>query len=142
MYAIIDNYDSFTHNLYQYLRELTAEPVEVFRNDRISVDELAAMNPAGIVISPGPGRPEEAGISVETIRRLAGTVSILGVCLGHQAIGYAFGARVVAERGDDLGDREPLRRYAVAVGAERLRGALPLRLGCVRRCHPLPLRHS
>lgn len=98
MYAIIDNYDSFTHNLYQYLRELTAERVEVFRNDRISVDELAAMNPAGIVISPGPGRPEEAGISVETIRRLAGTVPILGVCLGHQAIGYAFGGRVVAAR--------------------------------------------
>ena len=98
MYAIIDNYDSFTHNLYQYLRELTAEPVEVFRNDRISVDELTAMHPAGIVISPGPGRPEEAGISVEVIRRLAGTVPILGVCLGHQAIGHAFGARVVAAR--------------------------------------------
>lgn len=98
MYAIIDNYDSFTHNLYQYLRELTPEPVEVIRNDRISVEELSAMNPAGIVISPGPGRPEEAGISVEMIRRLAGTVPILGVCLGHQAIGYAFGARVVAAR--------------------------------------------
>jgi anthranilate synthase/phosphoribosyltransferase len=98
VYAIIDNYDSFTHNLYQLLRQLTAEPVEVFRNDRISVDELAAMNPAGIVISPGPGRPEEAGISVEAVRRLAGTVPILGVCLGHQAIGYALGARVVAAR--------------------------------------------
>ena len=72
MIVIIDNYDSFTHNLYQYLRELTDEPVEVFRNDKITVDELAAMKPPGIVISPGPGRPEEAGISVEPIQRLAG----------------------------------------------------------------------
>jgi anthranilate synthase/phosphoribosyltransferase len=95
MYAIIDNYDSFTHNLSQYLSELTHEPVQVFRNDRITVDELIALNPAGIIISPGPGRPEEAGISVEVIRRLAGTVPLLGVCLGHQAIGYAFGATIV-----------------------------------------------
>ena len=70
MYVIIDNYDSFTHNLYQYLRELTEAPVEVFRNDKITVDEIAAMKPAGIVISPGPGRPEEAGISMELIKRL------------------------------------------------------------------------
>ena len=98
MYAIIDNYDSFTHNLYQYLCELTQDKVEVFRNDRITVDELAAMNPAGIVISPGPGRPEEAGISVETVKRFAGVVPLLGVCLGHQAIGYAFGANVVQAR--------------------------------------------
>jgi len=98
MYALIDNYDSFTHNLYQYLRELTDAPVQVFRNDRISVDELAAMKPAGIIISPGPGRPEEAGISVEVIQRLAGSVPILGVCLGHQAIAAAFGARVVPAR--------------------------------------------
>ncbi len=96
MYVIIDNYDSFTHNLYQYLRELTDIPVEVFRNDRLTVDELAAMKPAGIVISPGPGRPEEAGISMEVVRRLAGTVPILGVCLGHQAIAAAFGGRVVS----------------------------------------------
>ena len=98
MYVLIDNYDSFTHNLYQYLRELTDAPVEVFRNDRVTVDELAGMKPAGIIISPGPGRPEEAGISVELIQRLAGTVPILGVCLGHQAIAAAFGARVVAAR--------------------------------------------
>ncbi len=98
MYVIIDNYDSFTHNLYQYLCELSGAPVEVFRNDRITVDELAAMEPAGIVISPGPGRPEEAGISVEVIRRFAGTIPILGVCLGHQAIGYAFGGKVVPAR--------------------------------------------
>jgi anthranilate synthase/phosphoribosyltransferase len=98
VYVIIDNYDSFTHNLYQYLSELTEEKVEVFRNDRITVDEVAAMNPTGIVISPGPGRPEEAGISVECIQRLAGTVPILGVCLGHQAIGYALGGRIVPAR--------------------------------------------
>ncbi|HTO21809.1 MAG TPA: gamma-glutamyl-gamma-aminobutyrate hydrolase family protein, partial [Spirochaetia bacterium] len=98
MYAIIDNYDSFTHNLYQYVREMTDVPVEVYRNDRITVEELEKLKPAGIVISPGPGRPEEAGISMELIRRLAGTVPILGVCLGHQAIGAAFGGRVVAAR--------------------------------------------
>ena len=98
MYVIIDNYDSFTHNLYQYLRELTDAPVEVFRNDRLTVDELTEMKPAGIVISPGPGRPEEAGISMELVRRLAGTVPILGVCLGHQAIAAAFGGRVVSAR--------------------------------------------
>ena len=79
MYAIIDNYDSFTYNLYQYLCELTEDTVEVFRNDKITVDQLAAMNPAGIVISPGPGRPEEAGISVEAVTRFAGTVPLLGV---------------------------------------------------------------
>lgn len=95
MYAIIDNYDSFTHNLYQYLSELTNEPVEVFRNDKITVAELEKKNPTGIVISPGPGRPEEAGISVEVVTHFAGIVPIIGVCLGHQAIGCAFGARIV-----------------------------------------------
>jgi len=98
VYVIIDNYDSFTHNLYQYLCELTEEKVEVFRNDRITVDEIEAMAPTGIVISPGPGRPEDAGISVACIQRFAGAVPILGVCLGHQAIGHAFGARIVSAR--------------------------------------------
>jgi len=98
VYVIIDNYDSFTHNLYQYMKELVEAEVVVLRNDRVTVDEIAGMNPAGIVISPGPGRPEEAGISVETIQRLAGTVPILGVCLGHQAIGHAYGARIVQAR--------------------------------------------
>ena len=98
MIALIDNYDSFTHNLYQYLSQLTDEPIEVFRNDRISVDELQDLGPSRIVISPGPGRPEDAGISVPAIQRFAGAVPILGVCLGHQAIGVAFGGQVVAAR--------------------------------------------
>jgi anthranilate synthase/phosphoribosyltransferase len=98
VYLIIDNYDSFTHNLFQYLSGLTAEPVEVIRNDRITAEEVEAMQPAGIILSPGPGRPEEAGICVELVRRLAGAVPILGVCLGHQAIGQAFGASVVPAR--------------------------------------------
>ncbi|PZC47085.1 MAG: anthranilate synthase [Chloroflexi bacterium] len=91
---LLDNYDSFTYNLYQYLCELGAE-VTVARNDQISLDEVAAMEPERIVVSPGPKRPEDAGISVELIRRFAGQVPILGVCLGHQCIGAAFGADVV-----------------------------------------------
>ncbi len=98
MIVLIDNYDSFTHNLYQYLRELTSEEVYVVRNDRITVDGLRRLAPSRIVISPGPGRPEDAGVSVEAIRALAGEVPILGVCLGHQAIGQAFGARIVAAK--------------------------------------------
>jgi anthranilate synthase/phosphoribosyltransferase len=109
MIVIIDNYDSFTHNLYQYLCELTDEPVKVYRNDKITVDALEAMAPAGVVISPGPGRPEDAGISVEVIRRLAGKVPILGVCLGHQAIGHAFGARIVQAKRIVHGKTEPMR---------------------------------
>ncbi|MDB5036389.1 MAG: anthranilate synthetase component [Chlorobi bacterium] len=91
---IIDNYDSFTYNLVQYLGELGAEP-RVIRNDALTVDEVIALAPESIVISPGPCTPNEAGISLELIRRLAGTVPMLGVCLGHQAIGQVFGARVV-----------------------------------------------
>ena len=94
MIALIDNYDSFTFNLVQYLGELGAD-VEVVRNDEISLDEVAARAPARIVISPGPCTPSEAGISVPLIQRFAGTVPILGVCLGHQAIGQAFGGRIV-----------------------------------------------
>src|SRR5256884_9039483 len=90
--AMIDNYDSFTYNLVQYMAELGAEP-EVFRNDEVTVDELSKFD--GIVISPGPGRPEEAGVSTEAIRALSGKVAILGVCLGHQCMGEAFGGRVV-----------------------------------------------
>ena len=95
MYVLIDNYDSFTYNLFQYLSELTAEEIRVFRNDRIDVDGIAALRPAGIIISPGPGRPEDAGVSLEAIRRFAGEIPILGVCLGHQAIGAAFGGSII-----------------------------------------------
>jgi anthranilate synthase/aminodeoxychorismate synthase-like glutamine amidotransferase len=94
MILLIDNYDSFTYNLYQYLCELGAD-VTVRRNDRITVDEVRRMAPERIVISPGPCTPKEAGISVDLISELAGEIPILGVCLGHQAIGEAFGAQVV-----------------------------------------------
>jgi anthranilate synthase/aminodeoxychorismate synthase-like glutamine amidotransferase len=91
---LIDNYDSFTWNLAQYLGELGAPPV-VRRNDDVSIDDIATMQPDRIVISPGPGRPEDAGVSVEVIRKYGRTVPLLGVCLGHQGIGVAFGGAVV-----------------------------------------------
>jgi anthranilate synthase/aminodeoxychorismate synthase-like glutamine amidotransferase len=94
MLLLIDNYDSFTWNLAQYLGELGAAPC-VRRNDEISVDDMEAMRPGRIVISPGPGRPEDAGITVEAIRRFGRSTPILGVCLGHQGIGIAFGGSVV-----------------------------------------------
>ena len=94
MILLLDNYDSFTYNLYQYLAELGAEVV-VKRNDELSVADVAAMAPAKIVISPGPCTPNEAGISVPLIRELGGTIPILGVCLGHQSIGQAYGGAVV-----------------------------------------------
>lgn len=91
---MIDNYDSFTYNLVQYLAELGAR-VDVVRNDQITVDDIARINPDRIVISPGPCTPREAGISVDTIHAYAGRYPILGVCLGHQSIGHAFGGRIV-----------------------------------------------
>jgi anthranilate synthase/aminodeoxychorismate synthase-like glutamine amidotransferase len=91
---LIDNYDSFTWNLAQYLGELGAPPL-VKRNDEITLDEIAALRPERIVISPGPGRPEQAGISVDVIRRFGSSTPLLGVCLGHQSIGLAFGGEVV-----------------------------------------------
>lgn len=94
MVLLIDNYDSFTYNLAQYFGELGAEVV-VHRNDRITLDEIEALKPSHVVISPGPGRPEHAGISVDVLRTFGPRVPILGVCLGHQAMGYAFGGRVV-----------------------------------------------
>ncbi|HSA92117.1 MAG TPA: aminodeoxychorismate/anthranilate synthase component II [Terriglobales bacterium] len=94
MILVLDNYDSFTYNLVQYLGELGAK-IEVRRNDHVTLEEVEALRPEGIVISPGPGTPREAGISIPLIRRFAGRVPILGVCLGHQAIGEAFGGRVV-----------------------------------------------
>ncbi|HEX9395237.1 MAG TPA: aminodeoxychorismate/anthranilate synthase component II [Burkholderiales bacterium] len=94
MVLMIDNYDSFTFNLVQYLAEL-GEQVKVFRNDEISVQDIAALAPRALVISPGPCAPEQAGVSLEAIAQLAGRMPILGVCLGHQAIGQAFGGKVV-----------------------------------------------
>jgi anthranilate synthase component 2 len=91
---MIDNYDSFTYNLVQYLGEL-GEDVRVYRNDQITLDEVQALAPDAIVISPGPCTPNEAGISVPLIKRFAGKVPILGVCLGHQSVGQAFGGRIV-----------------------------------------------
>ncbi len=93
MILMIDNYDSFTYNLVQYLREMTPD-VAVYRNDAITVAQIAAMAPSAIVISPGPGRPEHAGISCDVIRTFAGKVPLLGVCLGHQAMGLTFGGTV------------------------------------------------
>jgi len=94
MILVLDNYDSFTYNLVQYLGELGAE-VRVFRNDAIALDELEALAPSHVVLSPGPGTPDEAGITLALVARLAGRVPLLGVCLGHQAIGQAFGGKVV-----------------------------------------------
>jgi anthranilate synthase/aminodeoxychorismate synthase-like glutamine amidotransferase len=97
MIAMIDNYDSFTYNLVQYLGELGCK-VQVFRNDEITLEEMEALAPSHIVISPGPGTPDDAGITLAAIQRFAGRVPLLGVCLGHQAIGQAFGGRVVRAR--------------------------------------------
>ena len=94
MILVIDNYDSFTYNLVQYLGEL-GEQMEVRRNDEITLTEIEKLNPDRIVISPGPGAPKEAGISIDLIRHFAGKIPILGVCLGHQAIGEAFGGEVI-----------------------------------------------
>lgn len=101
MILVIDNYDSFTYNLVQYLGELgaelpIAEDIQVYRNDKISLEEIQQLRPAGIVISPGPGRPDDAGISLELIRQLGPTYPILGVCLGHQSIGQVFGGKIVS----------------------------------------------
>jgi anthranilate synthase/aminodeoxychorismate synthase-like glutamine amidotransferase len=95
MLVMIDNFDSFTYNLYQYLMQLGAE-VRVARNNSLTVAELEDLNPRGLVISPGPGRPEDAGITVAAIRHFSGRIPILGVCLGHQAIALAFGAKVAS----------------------------------------------
>jgi para-aminobenzoate synthetase component II len=94
MILLIDNYDSFTYNLAQFLGQL-GETLEVRRNDQITLDQIAAKKPQRIVISPGPGEPQNAGICIDVIREFTGKIPILGVCLGHQAIGYAFGGKVV-----------------------------------------------
>jgi anthranilate synthase/aminodeoxychorismate synthase-like glutamine amidotransferase len=94
MILILDNYDSFTYNLVQYLREMTSDVV-VYRNDALDMAALETLAPQALVISPGPGRPEDAGLSCEAIRRFSGRIPILGVCLGHQAIGHVFGGRII-----------------------------------------------
>lgn len=101
MILVIDNYDSFTYNLVQYLGELgqkyaVAEDLRVYRNDQISLEEVKSLQPDAIVISPGPGRPDDAGISLQLIEKLSASTPILGVCLGHQSIGQVFGGKVVA----------------------------------------------
>ena len=93
MILMIDNYDSFTYNLVQYLREMSSD-VAVYRNDALTVEQIAALAPAAIVLSPGPGRPENAGVSCDAIRAFAGKIPLLGVCLGHQAMGLTFGATI------------------------------------------------
>lgn len=101
MILIIDNYDSFTYNLAQYLGELgarfpVAREIQVYRNDKITLEQIGALNPSGVVISPGPGRPEDAGISLELIKTYGFQIPLLGVCLGHQSVGQAFGGNVIS----------------------------------------------
>jgi len=114
MLLMIDNYDSFTYNLVQYFGEL-GEEVRVVRNDAITLKEIAAMNPARIVISPGPCSPAEAGISVAAIREFAGKIPLLGVCLGHQSIGAAFGGRIVHAKQLMHGKTSPVHHYGTGV---------------------------
>ncbi|MDQ3775643.1 MAG: aminodeoxychorismate/anthranilate synthase component II [Pseudomonadota bacterium] len=114
MLLMIDNYDSFTYNLVQYLGELGAD-VRVFRNDRIGLAEITALGPEHIVISPGPCTPNEAGISVHVIEHFSGKVPILGVCLGHQAIGQAFGGRVVHAGAVMHGKTSPIHHRGAGV---------------------------
>ncbi len=116
MLLMIDNYDSFTYNLVQYLGELGAQ-VRVVRNDEVGVDEALAMQPERIVISPGPCTPNEAGISVPLIQAAAGKVPILGVCLGHQSIGQAFGGRIIKARAVMHGKTSPIHHADIGVFA-------------------------
>lgn len=114
MILMIDNYDSFTYNVVQYLGELDAD-VKVVRNDEISVEEIAALQPEKIVISPGPCTPNEAGVSVPTIKEFAGKLPLLGICLGHQSIGQAFGGDVVRARQVMHGKTSPIYHNNVGV---------------------------
>jgi anthranilate synthase component 2 len=116
MILVIDNYDSFTYNLVQYLGELGAE-MRVVRNDAVSVDEVAAMRPERIVISPGPGTPDDAGMSLDVIRRFGASTPILGVCLGHQSIGQAYGATVTRARTQMHGKTSAIRHENAGVFA-------------------------
>jgi anthranilate synthase component II len=123
MILVIDNYDSFTYNLVQYLGELghilsVAQDIQVFRNDQITVAEIQAKNPDGIVISPGPGTPNEAGISLQVIEKLGPHIPILGVCLGHQSIGQVFGGKVIAASELMHGKTSPVHHNNTGVFAE------------------------
>ncbi|MGL5082914.1 MAG: anthranilate synthase component II [Microcoleaceae cyanobacterium] len=120
MILVIDNYDSFTYNLVQYVAELGADlsvahQVEVYRNDRISVEQVRAMKPNGVVISPGPGRPEDAGISLTLIQQLGERLPIFGVCLGHQSIGQAFGGQIVSASDLMHGKTSEIHHHGVGV---------------------------
>ena len=120
MIIVIDNYDSFTYNLVQYLRELGAEfpvadDIQVYRNDQISLEQLRQLQPDGVVISPGPGRPEDAGISLDLIQKLGATLPILGVCLGHQSIGQAFGGHIVSALELMHGKTSPVSHTGVGI---------------------------
>jgi anthranilate synthase component II len=114
---MIDNYDSFTWNLVQYLQEL-GEEVQVVRNDELTVEQIAALAPRRIVISPGPCTPNEAGVSVEVLQRLGGTIPVFGVCLGHQSIGQAFGGQVVRAKTIMHGKTSPIHHEGLGVFAE------------------------
>ena len=135
MLLMIDNYDSFTYNLVQYFGEL-GEEVKVFRNDEITIDDIAALRPARIVVSPGPCSPAEAGISVAAIKAFAGKVPLLGVCLGHQSIGAAFGGEIVRARELMHGKTSPVHHLDTGV----FRG-LPDPL-TVTRYHSLAIRRE
>ncbi|MBD2665512.1 aminodeoxychorismate synthase, glutamine amidotransferase subunit [Richelia sinica FACHB-800] len=120
MIIVIDNYDSFTYNLVQYLGELAvdfpvAADLKVFRNDKITIDEIRELNPDAVVISPGPGRPEDAGISLNLIAQLGSTLPILGVCLGHQSIGQVFGGNIVSAPELMHGKTSPVAHTGIGV---------------------------
>jgi len=136
MLLVIDNYDSFTFNLVQYFGELGAEP-QVVRNDTITLDEIAALAPSAIVLGPGPGTPRDAGITIPVIERFGATIPMLGVCLGHQAIGEAYGGTVIrAPRGVMHGKTSPIKHD----GTGLFDGiAAPVE---VMRYHSLVVRHS
>ncbi|KIY22638.1 MULTISPECIES: anthranilate synthase component II [Mesobacillus] len=114
MILLIDNYDSFTYNLYQYLSELGAE-VKTVRNDKISIQEITRMDPEAIVLSPGPGRPEQAGICVEAVQQFAPKIPILGICLGHQAIAYSFGSSIIKAKTIMHGKQSKLRHSGKSI---------------------------
>jgi anthranilate synthase component II len=120
MILVIDNYDSFTYNLVQYLGELGAEfpiaqDIQIYRNDQVTLAQVQQLHPAAIVISPGPGRPEDAGISLELIRQFGSTTPILGVCLGHQSIGQVFGGKIVSAPTLMHGKTSPVQHTSLGV---------------------------